>query len=219
MGIRKKVGLNAGAFLEQTQRLISEKTPEVVAMLPQNLEEIRVNELWRQWPRGTGKPFESFTEAITAPQPYGLGLGQYHQWIRPFQVYHLCDGFRDLQMALRPVVVERLPAMRQGQRTDLEHPSNGRKLQAAGNGEEYLVRRLKAEDAKNGTDFAGKWARGEYRSVRQAAIAAGIVKVTDSDKTRSPLDRIRNYWNRAGVAERRAIAAMIASAGLKKISK
>lgn len=43
-----------------------------------------------------------------------------------------------------------------------------------------LLRRLARLDTANGTDFLGQWERQEFHSVRQAAIAAGIVKVPTS---------------------------------------
>ena len=218
-GMKKQSGLNASVVLSTTQRLIAEKTPQVVAMLPQQLEEIRVNELWRKWTRGNGEPFESFAEAMVARQPVGLGIGQYSQWIKPFQVYHLCDAFKDLQKALRPVVVETLPVIggRGGARRWAGFQTDNISLNGHGTGEEYLLRRLKKHDVENRTDFAARWARGEFRSVRAAAIAAGIVVVKESDRDRSPVDRVKMYWNRASVAERRAIAKMIRAAGTKSI--
>jgi len=53
------------------------------------------------------------------------------------------DGYSDLQRALRPFVLDRVPSLRQGERTDLEPLFNGKKLQGGGNGEEYLLRSLK----------------------------------------------------------------------------
>jgi hypothetical protein len=224
-GMKKQSGLNASVVLSTTQRLIAEKTPQVVAMLPQQLEEIRVNELWRKWTRGNGEPFESFAEAMVARQPNGLGLGQYSQWIRPFQVYHLCDAFKDLQKELRHVVVETLPAAVKhgGARRGVGFQVDNVNLNGGGNDKEYLLRKLKRHDAEHGTDFAAQWARGKFRSIRSAAIEAGIVeakqkiKGEDSDRDRSPVDRVKMYWNRASVAERKAIAKMIRAAGTKSI--
>jgi hypothetical protein len=94
--------LNAKAYLRHTQELVAKASPEVVAMLPQHLDEIRRSELYLQWKKGDGSPFETFQECVEAQQPHGIGLGQYKQWITPFQVYHLCDGYSELQLALRP---------------------------------------------------------------------------------------------------------------------
>ena len=212
--------LNAKAYLRHTQQLVAKASPEVVAMLPQHLDEIRRSELYRQWMRSDGGKFETFQECVAAQQPHGLGLGQYRQWITPFQVYHLCDGYSDLQKALRPFVLDRLPAMG-GSGRPRKNIDNIKVSHNGGTGEEYLLRRLKKHDAQHGTEFAAKWARGEYASVRRAATAAGIVKVpanADSDKKRDPVSRVRMYWNRASRSQRKRIAAMIVEAGTGSIS-
>ena len=191
-----------------------------VAMLPQTLNEILREEMFREWNKPDGQPIDSFAEFAKAQQPWGLGLGQHRQWVTPFQVYHICDGFGDVQMALRPVVATLLPPIGKPGEYGRGRPrvdninSNG-----GGTGEEYLLRRLKGRDADKGTDFVAKWERGVYKSVRSAAIAAGIVKVKprDSDKGRDPIDRVRMYWNRATPAQRRKIARLISEAGTGEI--
>jgi hypothetical protein len=201
--------LNAKAYLRHTQELVAKASPEVVAMLPQHLDEIRRCELYLQWEKGDGSAFETFQECVEAQQPHGIGLGQYKQWITPFQVYHLCDGYSELQLALRPFVVDRLPAMREDGRPKKpkgENPSVGKVLQGGGNGEEYLLRRLKTQDARDGTDFARKWARGEYSSVRKAAIAAGIVTPKTGGrplkKDEDPVEMVKRYWMNATKKQR-----------------
>jgi exoribonuclease II len=214
--------LNAKAYLRHTQQLVAKASPEVVSMLPQHLDEIRRSELYRQWMRSDGGRFETFQECVEAQQPHGLGLGQYRQWITPFQVYHLCDGYSDLQKALRPFVLDRLPAIAQGKRTDKEHLSNRKKLQGGGTGEEYLLRRLKKHDAQNKTEFAAKWARGEYKSVRKAAIAAGIVTPKTGGrplkKDEDPVEMVKRYWARATGLQRSQIRIWLRSNEAKVLS-
>lgn len=84
-------------------------------------------------------------------------------------------------------------AVVQGTRTDLEHRSIGTKLQTSGNGSAYLLRRL----ARLSGDWIERYQAGEFASVRQAAIAAGIVKVP------SVLDQLRKLWAKASEADRR----------------
>jgi len=204
--------LNAKAYLRHTQQLVAKASPEVVAMLPQHLDEIRRSELYRQWVRGDGTTFETFQECIEAQQPHGIGLGQYKQWITPFQVYHLCDGYADLQLALRPFVVDRLPAVggHGGARSKAAAKQvDNINLNGGGTGEEYLLRRLKKHDAEYGTDFAAKWASGEYGSVRKAAIAAGIVTPKTGGrplkKDEDPVEMVKRYWLRANRLQRDSI--------------
>jgi chemotaxis response regulator CheB len=61
-----------------------------------------------------------------------------------------------------------------------------------GNSAGYLVRRLKRDHPQ----IAQALARGEYRSVRAAAIEAGIVKVP------TPLEQLRKDWKKASSEER-----------------
>lgn len=211
--------LNPDAILDSTQRLISTESAQVITELPQRLEMIRAGEMWRGWRKGNGDPYESFVDCLSTAQPYGLGLGQLRAWATPTQVYYLCQGFSDVQDELRPLVagsVKPLPK-HGGARTPKQVDNIN--LNGGGTGQEYLLRRLKRHDVQKGTDFIGRWGRGEFKSVRAACIAAGIVKVKDSDTDRDEFDRIRMYWNRASVATRRKIAAAIAEAGTKKIAR
>jgi hypothetical protein len=61
-----------------------------------------------------------------------------------------------------------------------------------GNSAEYLAGLLKRDHP----DIAAAAERGEYRSIRAAAIAAGIVKV------KTPLDILRQAWAKASETER-----------------
>ncbi len=63
----------------------------------------------------------------------------------------------------------------------------------AGNAADYLAARLKRDHH----DIFQRLAAGKFASVRQAAIAAGIVKVP------SILDQLRKLWAKASEADRR----------------
>lgn len=67
---------------------------------------------------------------------------------------------------------EQAESIGQGTRTDLEPHSDRMKL-TQGETKSYLLRRL----ARDNPEILNQWERGEFPSVRQAAIAAGIVKV------------------------------------------
>lgn len=64
---------------------------------------------------------------------------------------------------------------------------------SGGTGSAYLLRRL----ARLPGDWIERYEAGEFASVRQAAIAAGIVKVP------SVLDKLRKLWAKATEADRR----------------
>ena len=74
------------------------------------------------------------------------------------------------------------------------------RVDRGGTGAAYLLRRL----ARLGGDWIERYEAGEFASVRQAAIAAGIVKVP------SVLDQLRKLWAKASEADRRAFMEEIA---------
>jgi hypothetical protein len=69
----------------------------------------------------------------------------------------------------------------------------------SGNSSAYLAARIK----RDRPDIAAAVERGEFRSMRAAAIAAGIVKST------SALKMLHRAWNKATSAERAAFLAEI----------
>jgi len=88
--------------------------------------------------------------------------------------------------ALTATVKDAPTRVGQGKRLD-----NVKRL-AGGNSSEYLAAVLKEKHPA----IASALQRGEYRSIRAAAIAAGIVKV------KSPLDHLLHWWARCGEQER-----------------
>ena len=91
-----------------------------------------------------------------------------------------------------------------------EHPRNpaGRKGKESaddvsrlghGNSADYLLRRM----ARDAPGVLNAYAEGEYPSVRQAAIAAGIVRVP------TPVDIIKREWGKATEEQRREVMEWI----------
>jgi hypothetical protein len=87
----------------------------------------------------------------------------------------------------------------QGHRSDLEHRDDSTKLTRGSTSAAYLAARIK----RDRPDIVAGVERGEYKSIRAAAIAAGIVKPP------SPLDTLRKAWRKASDAERAAFLAEI----------
>jgi len=79
----------------------------------------------------------------------------------------------------------------QGTRTDMELPSIRRKLKE-GTGRDYLAARINRDHP----EIAERVKAGEFRSIRAAAIVAGIVKV------KTPLERLFAEWKKASQEER-----------------
>ena len=72
---------------------------------------------------------------------------------------------------------------------------------ARGTSSAYLLRRMAREDKENKTNYLDRYEAGEFPSVRQAAIAAGIVK----EKT--PLEKIQALLPKLTPEERATLKA------------
>jgi hypothetical protein len=87
---------------------------------------------------------------------------------------------------------------KQGARTD-QHLDNIKKLNDGGTASQYLLRRL----AREQPEILAAYERGDFKSVRAAAIAAGIVKVPTA------LDQLRKDWRKASPREQETFRAEI----------
>lgn len=223
----KEKKLNVDAVWENTQKIVSGVAAGTVVDLPRELDNIRKHGVWKLRRKGDGKSYESFAEAMVDQQPYGLGLGQYHGWIRPFQVHEICDGFAELQKEIRiAATLSARPVAEHGRIGNGRPKSRGDNVTSTfrGNSAEYRLSRMvrdSQDESKVGPerrkavkDALAKYCRGEI-SINQAFREA--YHKGDTDANRNEVDRIRMYWNRATVAQRRKIAEMIAAAGTRKI--
>lgn len=144
--------------------------------------------------RRDGQLFESWEEFCDHPEPEGLGF--------PADVANALIKERDgsrLVSAVAAEVMANAPARAgQGTRTDLEPLSNGKKLKG-GNNQEYLAARIKERHP----DIAAAVERGEFRSIRAAALAAGIVR------QKTPIEHLRAWWRKANADERAEFRAEI----------
>lgn len=144
---------------------------ELTQVLPNILSEVVKRKAWKGREKKGGGTFSTFYEFATAPLWQGLGLTgegralKYEDAIRYCAVMH-----KKIANLLR----EQIPALaKQGGTGANQHASKGSDATSAKDrGATYLARRLK----RDAPEIAAALARGEYRSARQAAIAAGIVK-------------------------------------------
>lgn len=121
---------------------------------------------WRLLPRNEdGDPFRVFKEFALAERPYGLGCTE-----KQFRIMlAVCD-------AMTPTQERAMEAQARSQGVKL-HNNNNEVVQ--GTSADYLTARI----ARDHPSIYDGMLRGEYRSVRQAAIEAGIV----NSKTRYSL--------------------------------
>ena len=92
----------------------------------------------------------------------------------------------------------------QGHRTDLKPLPDRKTLTGlGGSNPAYLAARIKRDHP----DVAAAVERGEYKSIRAAATAAGIIKPP------TPLDTLRKAWRKASPSERAAFLTEINDKG------
>lgn len=138
--------------------------------------------------RENGKPFLTFEEFCVERQPFGLG---YESRV----IQHIIEEREDIQARAQraePLLDDG------GDRRSPRFQIDNVKLKG-GNSSEYLLRKL-AREAKGDPVAAAvldRVKRGEYKSVRAAAIDAGIVKPD------TPLVLLKRAWARASQREQK----------------
>lgn len=154
--------------------------------LPAIVVEICDTEAWKTCKDRNGEVFSSFTDMICAELPEGFG-------ITVPKLRKLVAG----TIAERPLAVavgeEQATTVRKGPKPKGDSV-RGTETPSGGNGSAYFLRRLSRMDG----DWLDRYEAGEFPSVRQAAIAAGIVKVP------TVMDRLRSAWKKASPADRLA---------------
>jgi hypothetical protein len=159
---------------------------------------IKEEELYKDPKRMTGKTFDSFSEYFMDR------LGQpLEQWAELEETYHYAkefgpalfnDSFTNARAALGKHGGDRKSEEAKADQGD------NITLKERGTAAAYLIARLERDHP----EVAERLAAGEFRSVRAAAMEAGVVKPD------SPLTTIRRAWNRATPHERDFIQGWIA---------
>jgi hypothetical protein len=141
-----------------------------------------------------GELFQSWEDYCQFPTPWGLGM--------PVAVAEAIiaerDGTKRISVVAQEVMGRAQPLKANGgdrRSAEAKEQIDNVKLKTdGGNSVDYLAARIK----RDRPDIAEAVERGEFPSIRQAAIAAGIVKQT------TPLDTLRRAWRRASEEERAA---------------
>lgn len=121
---------------------------------------------WRKLESSHSKPYRDFQEFCLDKRPHGLGVTR-------DRVVKWCERFSWATTSQAVANDPEVKPLEEHKRPDKGYDitfstQDGKRGTAA----EYLVRRLKRDHP----DLAEKLARGEFKSARAAAIAAGIVK-------------------------------------------
>jgi hypothetical protein len=130
-----------------------------------------------------GHPFPTMRAFCVAPPPHGVGFD-------PAVLDALADETR--QMTVGEIVAEVQALGEHGTNQYSNQDLDTSKSSAKGTTSRYRIARLKRDHP----DIAEALARGEYRSVRAAAKAAGFVREL------SPLDYLRRYWRKLSAEDR-----------------
>jgi len=139
------------------------------------------HEGYRALPDQYGHSFLNYRDFCEAPEPYGLGYD-------PDVLSHVLEERKSAQA--RDLM--RDPATR-GEMGGRGHKSYSRENSFRSGGDpDYLASRLKADHEAIYT----AWQAGSFKSVRAAAIEAGIVKIPTA------LDTLRKTWAKASADER-----------------
>jgi hypothetical protein len=207
--------LNSKGLLKTAQKCVADGKATVD--LPRTLDDFFTGGHWNKVPTASGKPFVSFCEFASSPQPHGLGLGQYNGHITASQAWALCSGHAKLRAELLKLVVDDVqPLAKRGR------PTKGSKGDIItfkadrGTGAEYLLRKIRtAADGgcPKATKVMEQLRNGELSSVNKAAIKAGVKKAKDSDKDRDPVDRLKMYWKRTNKKQRAAFIDFLVDSG------
>jgi hypothetical protein len=135
-----------------------------------------------------GKPFRTFEAFCVEKQPYGLG----------YDPAALDRIIADRKARTAQERAERATAIA-GHGEVGNGRSRGSITTSTGRGADYLAGRIK----RDRPDIHKRMEKGEFKSVRAAAIEAGIVKPP------GPVDLLKRAWNKATPAQRKAFLLFI----------
>lgn len=134
-----------------------------------------------------GDSFQTWEDFCQFPRPWGLGFSA----AVANAVIEESDGDKLVATVASEVMARTVASPRNGEIGNGRSPDNIRPTQH-GTSAEYLAGRIK----RDRPDIARAVERGEYRSIRQAALAAGIVR------EKSTIDRLLSAWRKATPDER-----------------
>lgn len=172
---------------------------EIKNDLPNWVNRVVESGAWKDAADADGKHFDSVGEWLVSNYPLGPGVGNGRYAIKYEELISLCeDNFPDLCKLLK----DSRPQRKRGgngsnQHSQVANDSNGMNCDKApkpGNSRQYIEERLRRE-------FASIWKaylNGEYRSARQAGIAAGFI-----NDTHDPVMRLKANWRKANKKQRR----------------
>jgi hypothetical protein len=169
-------------------------------LLANDLEFLIEHQGWSQFlDIETEKPFASIADFLLAAFPAGVGCGQNRNNLTYEDVMTLCHD--------RPIIYDLMakhaPNRGRGRPKKMEENCSARSINrghAKANTSNVLSARLAQEKPK----FYEAFRRGEYRSIRAAAEAAGLVK-----PGHDPLMRCKAYYKKLDAKQRKKFLAWV----------
>jgi hypothetical protein len=173
---------------------------EVTNDLPNFLREAIRHESWKHFRQKTGEPFADVGEWLRYPWPGGVSVDGDRHTISYEQLIALCKDHPDVEQVLREHAPNRGRGRPKKEEGEMDEKVPRETFSRQGTRKEVLAVRL----AQEKPDHYAAYVRGEYRSVRAAAEAAGLVP-----PGHDPLARLRSYWRKASAAARQEFLAWI----------
>lgn len=175
---------------------------EVKNDLPNWVERVVQDGAWKKAKDANGKPFNTVGEWLVSNYPLGPGVGSSRFAIKYEELISLCeDNFPNLCKLLK----DSRPQRKNGgdrKSSEISVDKVNTDPRPTGNSRQYIEERLRRE-------FPAIWKaylNGEYKSARQAGIAAGFIK-----DSHDPLMRLKSNWNKASKSQRNAFFKWIKS--------
>jgi hypothetical protein len=167
---------------------------EIKNDFPNLLRKAMETEAWQHFTDVEGKPFVNLVDWLTYTFPNGASMGEGQNAITYKEALQLCEGHPEVHR----VLAENAPKARAGRKK-----ANGViaavRQQFDRHNHTHSKVLLAVRLAQEKPEFHEAYLRGEYRSIRAAAEAAGILKAAND-----PLPRLKSFWKKASKKERQA---------------
>jgi|HubBroStandDraft_6_1064221.scaffolds.fasta_scaffold569210_2 hypothetical protein len=148
-------------------------------------------EAWSHFTNAEGKPYPGLVEWLHGGWPGGCMMGTGKDVLTIEEALKLTEGHPEVHRALTDNASKARVGKPKGPVALILKQLNHR----CGRSAVVLGMRLREEHP----DFYEKWERGEFKTLRAAAIAAGLVKSANV-----PLPRLKYFWSKAGKKDREA---------------
>jgi hypothetical protein len=167
--------------------------------LPNWIERAIETEVWKQAiSPATGKQFENAGQWLVANYPLGPAVGHGRFAIDYDDCIQLCKD----RPEIKDMLVRHRPKRSVGQpkKESIVDNVNNTSDRKTGNSRLYIEERLQRDHKV----IWNAYLRGEYKSARQAGIAAGFIK-----DAHDALKRLKSNWNKATKTQRNAFLKWI----------